>query len=170
MVLKVAKRGAIPPFIVMDVMRAANEREAGGEGVLHLEVGQPGTSAPKAVLEAARAALFDDRIGYTEATGLPALRRRIAAHYRDVYGVTVEPERVIVTTGSSGGFVLSFLAVFEAGAGSLSPARAIPPIATFWERSASRSSIFRPVRKPTSSRRRNCWIGRPGSQRGPSTA
>ncbi|MBI1985181.1 MAG: aminotransferase class I/II-fold pyridoxal phosphate-dependent enzyme [Rhodospirillales bacterium] len=115
MVLKVAKRGAIPPFIVMDVMRAANEREAGGEGVLHLEVGQPGTSAPKAVLEAARTALFDDRIGYTEATGLPALRRRIAAHYRDVYGVTVELERVIVTTGSSGGFVLSFLAAFEAG-------------------------------------------------------
>lgn len=115
MVLKVSKRGAIPPFIVMDVMRAANEREAGGEGVLHLEVGQPGTSAPKAVLEAARAALFDDRIGYTEATGLPVLRRRIAAHYRDVHGVTVEPERVIVTTGSSGGFVLSFLAAFEAG-------------------------------------------------------
>jgi aspartate/methionine/tyrosine aminotransferase len=115
MVLKVAQRGSIPPFIVMDVMRAANEREASGQGVLHLEVGQPGTSAPRAVLEVARAVLFDDRIGYTEATGLPALRGRIAAHYRSVYGVTVDPEQVIVTTGSSGGFVLSFLAAFDAG-------------------------------------------------------
>ena len=69
MVLKVAKRGAIPPFIVMDVMRAANEREAQGEEVLHLEVGQPGTSAPKPVLEAAKEALTDDLLGYTDALG-----------------------------------------------------------------------------------------------------
>ncbi len=115
MALKVAKRGSIPPFIVMDVMRAANERAAGGEGVLHLEVGQPGTGAPKAVLEAVRAVLLDDRIGYTEATGLPALRRRIADHYRETYAVAVDPDRVVATTGSSGGFVLSFLAAFEAG-------------------------------------------------------
>ncbi len=115
MALKVARRGAIPPFIVMDVMRAANEREADGADVLHLEVGQPGTSAPKPVLEAARAALLDDRIGYTEATGVPALRKRIVEFYRENDGVAVEAERVVVTTGSSGGFVLAFLAAFEAG-------------------------------------------------------
>ncbi len=115
MVLKASKRGAIPPFIVMDVMQEASEREAKGEGVLHLEVGQPGTSAPKAVLEAANAALMEDRLGYTTALGLPALTERIAGHYRDTYGVEVDPERVIITTGSSGGFVLSFLAAFEAG-------------------------------------------------------
>lgn len=115
MVLKASKRGAIPPFIVMDVMREASEREAKGEGVLHLEVGQPGTSAPKAVLKAAQSALMEDRLGYTTALGLPALAARIVRHYLETYGVEVEPERVIITTGSSGGFVLSFLAAFEAG-------------------------------------------------------
>lgn len=115
MVLKVAKRGTIPPFIVMDVLRAANEREAKGEGVLHLEVGQPGTSAPAPVLAAAAAALEDDLLGYTEALGLPGLRSRIAKHYQETYGIEVDPGRVVATTGSSGGFVLAFLAAFDAG-------------------------------------------------------
>ena len=115
MVLKVSKRGTIPPFIVMDVMRDANEREARGEGVLHLEVGQPGTSAPDPVLEAAKAAMAGDRLGYTDALGLPALKARIVRHYQDYYGVRVDPERVVVTTGSSGGFVLAFLSAFDAG-------------------------------------------------------
>lgn len=115
MVLKVAKRGTIPPFIVMDVLRAANEREAKGEGVLHLEVGQPGTRAPAPVLAAAAAALEDDLLGYTEALGLPGLRSRIAEHYQETYGIEVDPGRVVVTTGSSGGFVVAFLAAFDAG-------------------------------------------------------
>ncbi len=115
MVLKVAKRGTIPPFIVMDVLRAANEREAKGEGVLHLEVGQPGTRAPAPVLAAAAAALEDDLLGYTEALGLPDLRSRIAKHYQETYGIEVDPGRVVATTGSSGGFVLAFLAAFDAG-------------------------------------------------------
>jgi len=115
MVLKISRRGAIPPFITMDVMREASAREAKGEGVLHLEVGQPGTSAPKAVLEAAKTALMEDKLGYTTALGNPALRERIARHYQETYGVTVSPEQVVVTTGSSGGFVLSFLAAFDAG-------------------------------------------------------
>ncbi len=115
MTLKTASRGTIPPFIVMDVMRAANEREAAGEAVLHLEVGQPGTPAPAPVLEAARKALDGDRIGYTDALGIPPLRRGIAGHYRDQYGVELDPERIVVTTGSSGGFLLAFLAAFEAG-------------------------------------------------------
>ena len=115
MALKAARRGRVPPFIVMDVMRAAAEREAAGGEVLHMEVGQPGTAAPPAVLEAVRRALDADRVGYTLAQGIAPLRRRIARHYRDSYAVEIDPERVTVTTGSSGGFLLSFLSAFEAG-------------------------------------------------------
>jgi len=115
MSMKVAKRGSIPPFIVMDVMRAANQREAAGGDVLHLEVGQPGTGAPSAVVEAVRAAVGVERMGYTDAFGLPALRAGIAAHYAEHYGVDVDPSRVVVCTGSSGAFVLAFLGAFEAG-------------------------------------------------------
>jgi aspartate/methionine/tyrosine aminotransferase len=115
MALKVAKRGRVPPFIVMDVLRAANERQAAGAEVLHLEVGQPGTSAPERVLAAARAALDTHRLGYTEALGMPSLRARIARHYRERYGAEVPPERIIVTTGSSGSFVTAFLAAFDPG-------------------------------------------------------
>ncbi len=115
MALKTSKRGAIPPFIVMDVMRAAYLSEVAGNDVLHMEVGQPGTAAPEPVLQAAKAALDDNRIGYTGAFGLPELRRRISRHYRDFYGAEVSEDRVVVTTGSSGGFVLSFLGVFDPG-------------------------------------------------------
>ena len=113
--LKVAERGQIPPFIVMDVMRAANEREASRGDVIHLEVGQPGTGAPSGVIAAAKKALDGDKLGYTDAFGVPALREAIARHYGDWYGVAVPPERVVVTTGSSGAFVLSFLAAFDPG-------------------------------------------------------
>ncbi|MBL0901429.1 MAG: aminotransferase class I/II-fold pyridoxal phosphate-dependent enzyme [Reyranella sp.] len=99
----------------MDVMAAAAEREAAGGTVIHLEVGQPSTPAPKGALAAAHAALDSDRIGYVAALGIPALRERIARHYRESYGTDVSPERVIVTTGSSGGFPLAFLASFDAG-------------------------------------------------------
>ncbi|MDP6391121.1 MAG: aminotransferase class I/II-fold pyridoxal phosphate-dependent enzyme [Alphaproteobacteria bacterium] len=115
MVLKTSSRGQIPAFIVMDVMQAAAEREAAKEAVYHLEVGQPGTSAPAGVIEAARAALDDDRLAYTVALGLPELRRAIAKRYTDYYGADVAPERIVVTTGSSGGFVLAFLSVFDVG-------------------------------------------------------
>ena len=115
MTLKVALRGKVPPFIVMDVLRAANERAAAGEDVLHLEVGQPGTAAPKAVLDAARQALDADRIGYTDALGIAPLRDRLARHYREHYGVEVDPGRIMVTPGSSGGFLLGFLAAFDVG-------------------------------------------------------
>jgi len=113
--LKVARRGAVPPFIAMEVLRDANERAARGENVLHLEVGQPSTSAPRAVIEAAKRALDRDQIGYTEALGIPPLRQRIARHYKDMYGISVDPERVVATTGSSGAFLLSFLAAFDPG-------------------------------------------------------
>ena len=110
-----ARRSEIDPFIVMDVMRAANAREAAGDDIIHMEVGQPGTPAPRAVREAARAALENERLGYTEALGLPELRARIARHYQEHYGFEVPAERVVVTTGSSAGFVLAFLAILDAG-------------------------------------------------------
>ena len=114
MVLKVSRRGNVPPFIVMDVMRAAAEQEAKGADVLHLEVGQPSTGAPLGVVEAARAAL-GQTLGYTDALGMPAIRLAIARHYRSQYGIDLDPSRVVVTMGSSGAFLLSFLASFDAG-------------------------------------------------------
>jgi aspartate/methionine/tyrosine aminotransferase len=111
-----SQRSAIDPFIVMDVMQAAAEREAQGHGVIHMEVGQPGTPAPRAALARVAHALERETLGYTVALGLAALRERIARHYAERYGVAVEPERVVVTTGSSAGFVLAFLALFDVGA------------------------------------------------------
>lgn len=115
MALKIGSRGAIPAFMVMEVMRAAAQREYEGEAVYHLEVGQPGTSAPRGVLDAAHAALESDRIGYTVALGLPELRSAIAGHYRSHYGLTVPDGRIVATTGSSAGFILAFLAAFDPG-------------------------------------------------------
>ena len=115
MALKLARRGRIAPFIAMDVLREANEAAAAGTDVLHLEVGQPATPAPAGVLAAARAALGRETLGYTDALGLPALREAIAAHYRERYGVVVDPARIAVTTGSSGAFLLAFIAAFDAG-------------------------------------------------------
>jgi aspartate/methionine/tyrosine aminotransferase len=115
MALKVARRGQVPPFIAMDVLRQANERAAAGDDILHLEVGQPSTPAPAGVLAAARAALTSETLGYTDALGIPTLRQAIAEHYRRSYGVVLDPARVVVTTGSSGGFLLAFLAAFDAG-------------------------------------------------------
>jgi aspartate/methionine/tyrosine aminotransferase len=113
--LKVSQRGSIPAFIVMDVMAAAADREAENKAVYHLEVGQPGTQAPKGVLEVARRALDSERLGYTVSRGVPELCTRIAEHYRDYYAAEIDPARIVVTTGSSGGFVLSFLSAFDAG-------------------------------------------------------
>lgn len=115
MALKVSNRAEISPFIVMDVMRAANQRAAAGKDVLHLEVGQPSTAAPGPVLAAAKSALDSDRLGYTDALGIPELRRRIARHYMDFYGTVVDSARIVVTTGSSGAFLLSFLSAFDQG-------------------------------------------------------
>jgi aspartate/methionine/tyrosine aminotransferase len=110
-----SRRSAVEPFLAMDVMRAAIDREHEGVRVIHMEVGQPGAPAPKPVLDAARAALADGRLGYTEALGIRTLRARIARHYGETYGITVSPERIAVTTGSSAGFNLAFLAAFDAG-------------------------------------------------------
>lgn len=108
-------RSKISSFIVMDVMREAAAREADGDHVIHMEVGQPATPAPQTAIQAAAAAMETDALGYTLALGLPSLRQRIADHYNTTYGVVVDASRIIVTSGSSAGFVLSFLALFDAG-------------------------------------------------------
>jgi aspartate/methionine/tyrosine aminotransferase len=113
--LTASGRSDVPPFMVMDVMAAAARIEAAGHHVIHMEVGQPAASAPKTAIAAARAALEGGRIDYTSALGIPSLRARIARHYRDVYRCNVDAERIVVTTGSSGGFILAFLALFEPG-------------------------------------------------------
>ncbi|MXW97816.1 MAG: pyridoxal phosphate-dependent aminotransferase [Acidimicrobiaceae bacterium] len=113
--LQESRRSDISPFYVMEVMRAAEEREAAGGEVLHLEVGQPSTPAPAGVIRAAKAALESDVLGYTTAAGLEPLRRRISEHYQSWYDVDIDPGRIVVTFGASGAFVLSFLAAFDAG-------------------------------------------------------
>jgi aspartate/methionine/tyrosine aminotransferase len=101
--------------MVMDVMAAAARIEADGGHVIHMEVGQPAASAPKAAISAAHAALDGMRIDYTSALGIASLRERIGRHYRETYGCAVDASRVVVTTGSSGAFILAFLAMFEPG-------------------------------------------------------
>lgn len=108
-------RSNIPSFIAMDVMREARTRAREGADIVHLEVGEPGAAPPRAVREAAIAALSGGRVAYTEALGIPALREAIARNYAARYDVVVDPARVVVTTGSSGGFVLAFLAMLEHG-------------------------------------------------------
>ncbi|HXR88063.1 MAG TPA: aminotransferase class I/II-fold pyridoxal phosphate-dependent enzyme [Stellaceae bacterium] len=115
MSVKLSRRALVPPFIAMDVLREANERAAGGSNVIHLEVGQPSTPAPRAVVAAAEAALHREVLGYTDALGVPVLREAIARHYQRTYHVAIDPARIIVTTGSSAGFILAFLAAFDAG-------------------------------------------------------
>src|SRR6201990_573860 len=113
--LSASGRSNVPPFMVMDVMAAAERIEKAGGHVIHMEVGQPAASAPKSALIAAHRALDEGRIGYTSALGIPSLRERIARHYRDSYGCMVDAARIVVTTGSSGAFILAFLAMFEPG-------------------------------------------------------
>lgn len=113
--IKASRRSAIDPFIVMEVMAAANARARRGGDVLHLEVGEPVGGAPPAALEAVRAALAGGPCGYTEAFGLPALRRALAEQYRRDHDVSVAPARIALTVGASGAFILAFLAAFDAG-------------------------------------------------------
>jgi aspartate/methionine/tyrosine aminotransferase len=112
---RIAARGGVPPFHVMRVLAAANARRQAGLFVVDLSAGQPSTPAPAAVRAAARQAIDTDRIGYTSALGIPSLRAAIAQHYRDRLGLHVDPANVAVTTGSSGGFLYSFLASFDVG-------------------------------------------------------
>ncbi len=113
--LTASGRSDVPPFMVMGVMAAAARIEAAGGHVIHMEVGQPAAPPTKAAIAGAHAALGKGRIDYTSALGIPTLRARIARHYQDTYRAQVDPDRIVVTTGSSGGFILAFLAMFEPG-------------------------------------------------------
>jgi aspartate/methionine/tyrosine aminotransferase len=114
-VLQPSARSAVPPFLVMDVMAAAARLEAQGRQIIHMEVGQPAAKAPTAAIAAARAALSKGPIGYTETLGIVSLRERISRSYREWHGLDIDPQRIVVTTGSSAGFILAFLAAFEPG-------------------------------------------------------
>ena len=110
-----SSRSEVDPFIVMDVMEAARKAEASGRHIIHMEVGQPGTAAPVGARETLAAQMHQDPMGYTVALGLPSLRARIAQLYQTWYGVELNPDRVIVTSGSSGAFLLAFTALFDSG-------------------------------------------------------
>lgn len=112
---RLSRRGATPPFHVMELIKAAAERQVTHDDVISLCAGQPSTPAPAAVRRAAAAALETGVLGYTEATGIRPLREAIAAYYADSYGLTIDPHQVVVTTGSSGGFTALFLAAFDVG-------------------------------------------------------
>ncbi|WP_319414059.1 aminotransferase class I/II-fold pyridoxal phosphate-dependent enzyme [uncultured Cohaesibacter sp.] len=122
----ISKRGTIEPFFAMDIMAKANALAAEGRDIVHMEIGQPGAPAPRLVREAAQKALVDGRIGYTDALGIPALRERIAQHYAEQYGVSVSPQAIAVTTGSSAGFNLAFLSLFEVGDRVILPSPGYP--------------------------------------------
>ncbi|WP_067976421.1 pyridoxal phosphate-dependent aminotransferase [Mycolicibacter icosiumassiliensis] len=112
---RAALRAGIPPFHVMDVWLAAAQRQRSHGDLVNLSAGQPSVGAPEPVRAAAAAALQANALGYTVALGIPELRSAIAGSYADRYGLSVDPDDVVVTTGSSGGFLLAFLACFDAG-------------------------------------------------------
>ena len=114
--MKNSTRGAVAPFIVMDVMEAARQAEEEGRHIIHMEVGQPSTAAPQKALQYLKDSMDSDAMGYTVALGLPALRQKIAGLYGDWYDVDLDPARVVITPGSSGAFILSFTSLFDAGA------------------------------------------------------
>jgi aspartate/methionine/tyrosine aminotransferase len=113
--LNVAARANIPPFHVMDVLSAANARQRSHGDMVSLSAGQPSAAAPRAVLDRAAARLREHQLGYTEQLGIPELREAIAHHYDQRYALDVGASDVVATTGSSGGFLLAFLAAFDAG-------------------------------------------------------
>lgn len=113
--MRTSSRSDVDPFIVMDVMEAARAAEAAGRHIIHMEVGQPGTGAPKAATRALSMAMEAGPLGYTVALGLPELRARIARLYGEWYDLDLNPERVVVTSGASGGFILAFNALFDSG-------------------------------------------------------
>jgi aspartate/methionine/tyrosine aminotransferase len=113
--LKVAERASVPPFHVMDVLSAANARQRAKGDMVSLAAGQPSAGAPAPVRDAAAKALADQNLGYTEQLGIPEIREAVAGHYARRHALDVDPHDVVITTGSSGGFLLAFLAAFDTG-------------------------------------------------------
>ena len=114
--MKESKRGNVDPFIVMDVMENARKAEESGRNIIHMEVGQPSTAIPSDALERTSQKMKSSPLGYTVALGLPELRKKISDLYGRWYNLDLDPARVIVTSGSSGAFILSFTALFDEGA------------------------------------------------------
>ena len=114
--MRKSSRSQVDPFIVMDVMAAAAKADAEGRHIIHMEVGQPATPAPKPAQEALAVAMQTDAMGYTVALGRPDLRAAISDLYRRWYGVDVPPKRIVITAGSSAAFTLAFVSCFELGA------------------------------------------------------
>ncbi len=147
MPLKTGRGAEAPPFLVMDVISAANARAAslppGAPGILRMEVGQPGTGAPRGAAEAAMRALQAGRpMGYTEAFGLLSLRERIARHYQSHYGLAIDPRRIAVTMGASGAFPLAFLAAFDPGDAVAMAAPFYPPYANILQALGMRPQLL----------------------------
>ena len=116
MSMRVSRRGRVEPFHVMELLKAAHERQVSHGDVITMCAGQPSTPAPAVAREAAVAALQDGAVlGYTPAMGIPALQQTIAEHYADWYDLQIDPNSVAITTGSSAGFTALFLAAFDAG-------------------------------------------------------
>ena len=113
--MQVAQRSNVPPFHVMDLLAAAHRRQVSHDDLVNFVAGQPSTGAPRAVREEAKRLLDAGPLGYTVATGIPGLREAVAAHHRRTTGIDVTLDDVVITTGSSGGFLLAFLAAFEPG-------------------------------------------------------
>ena len=147
----VSKRGDVEPFRAMSVVARAGELSAAGSDVISMCIGQPFAPAPHAAREAAAAAAQRGRIGYTAAPGMPALRARIARHYGEHYGIEPDPARVFVTTGSSAGFMLSFIACFDEGARVAIPSPGYPAY-----RNILRALSLEPVEIETSAQDR--WV------------
>ncbi len=124
--LSPSARSSIGAFVAMDFMREASARQAAGEDIIHMEVGQPGTPAPRLAREAAMIEIARGTLGYTDALGHPALRGRIAKHYRDAYRLDIPAARIVVTTGSSAGFILAFLGLLDPGDGIALPQPGYP--------------------------------------------
>jgi aspartate/methionine/tyrosine aminotransferase len=147
MALKTGRGAEAPPFLVMDVISAANARAAslppGAPGIIRMEVGQPSTGAPRGAAEAAIRALNTGApLGYTEAFGLVSLRQRIARHYLDHYGLVVPARRIAVTMGASGAFPLAFLAAFDPGDAIAMAAPFYPPYANILQALGMRPQLL----------------------------
>jgi aspartate/methionine/tyrosine aminotransferase len=145
--LKIGRGAEAPPFLVMDVISAANARAAslppGAPGIIRMEVGQPSTGAPRGAAEAAIRALNSGApLGYTEAFGLVSLRERIARHYLDHYGLVVPARRIAVTMGASGAFPLAFLAAFDPGDAIAMAAPFYPPYANILQALGMRPQLL----------------------------
>ncbi|MDX2238419.1 MAG: aminotransferase class I/II-fold pyridoxal phosphate-dependent enzyme [Hyphomonadaceae bacterium] len=122
-----SQRSAVAPFLAMEMAREASALQAQGRSIVRFDVGQPARGAPQSALDAARAAVAQGDFPYTDALGLPALRRKLSAWYRDAQGCSVAPERIVITTGASGAFTLAFLALFDPGDRLLMAAPGYPP-------------------------------------------